>query len=227
MAEEKPPKKARTEGEGKFISIKFDFCSCGTVDPSLSWLNPPHSATFEGAAGLKVIPKPATDLWCKTYREPPLDRASMHALVYDVPAQVKRCVAQTEFSLTDHDRYDQAGIVVYVDAKHWLKAGIEIENGKPNMSCVATNQESDWNYISWPNKSAHVRVTMKRHTGICDCEVEYLTESGEWCFFRDTYIVLPDEETEVKVGILVAAPKKENDNDGMEAFFKSLSIEGE
>lgn len=225
MAEEQPSKKAKTEEEGSF-SLNFDFTATDSLDPKLSWLNPPQSATLEGAAGLKVLPKAGSDFWCKTYTEPPANRASGHALLYAVSADVQKCIVQTDFSLEYHSRYDQAGIMVYVDDRHWLKAGLEMEQGEPNMSCVVTNQESDWNYKVWPTKTAHIRATVKRYSGICDCSVEYMGDEGAWCFLRDAYIVLPSPEVEVKVGLLVAAPKKEEGGGGMEAFFKSMAIEG-
>lgn len=226
MAAEQPSKRAKTGEEGRF-SLNFDFTATNTLDPTLTWLNPPVSATFEGAAGLKVVPEAGSDFWCKTYMVPPANRASGHALLYAVSPDVQRCVVQTDFSLKDYSQYDQAGIMVYVDDRHWLKAGLEMEQGEPKMSCVVTNQESDWNYKAWPTKAAQVRATVKRYSGICDCNVEYMDEGGAWCFLRDAYIVLPSPEVEVKAGLLVAAPKKEEGGDGMEAFFKSLSIEGE
>lgn len=226
MAEEKPPKKARKEVGEKF-SVNFDFCTASTLDPSLSWLNPPLSATFEGEAGLKVVPKPGSDFWCKTFRDPPANRASGHALLYTVPSTTEKCVLQSEFSMKDYARYDQAGIMVYVDDKHWLKAGIEMENDVANMSAVVTNMESDWNLFVWPTKAAQVQVTVKRYRGLCECEVACVDESGAWYVYRDAYINLTDDEAEVRVGVMCAAPKKENDDDGMEAFFKSMSIEGE
>lgn len=226
MAEEKPPKKARTAVGGKF-SVNFDFRTTSTLDQSLSWLNPPLSATFEGEAGLKVIPKPGSDFWCKTFREPPANRASGHALLYTVPSTIQKCVLQTEFSMKDYARYDQAGVMVYVDDRHWLKAGLEMENDVPNMSAVVTNMESDWNLFVWPTKAARVQVTVKRYSGLCECEVACMDESDAWYVFRDSYINLPGDDAEVKIGLLCAAPTKDNDKDGMEAFFKSLSIEGE
>ena len=229
MSAENPPeaKKAKTEGGEKF-SLNFDFCNSSSVDPSLTWLNPPLSATFEGGdVGLKVVPKPGSDYWCKTYRDPPACRASGHALVYTLPSGTKQCILQTDFSIKDYARYDQAGIIVHVNDRHWLKAGIEMENGVPNMSAVVTNMESDWNLFVWPSRAAKVRVTVKRYSNLCECDVEFMSDEGTWSSFRDACINLPGDEAEVKVGLLCAAPSKKDDNDGMESFFKSMSIEGE
>lgn len=40
--------------------------------------------------------------------------------------------------------YDQAGLMIYLDEKHWLKAGIEYNDGQPMIGSVLTNEVSDW-----------------------------------------------------------------------------------
>lgn len=43
--------------------------------------------------------------------------------------------------------YDQAGLMIYLDDKHWLKAGnagIEYNDGQPMIGSVLTNELSDW-----------------------------------------------------------------------------------
>ena len=80
------------------------------------------------------------------------------------------------FSFAPHIQYDQAGVMVYSDDCNWLKAGIEFENDKPNMSCVVDG-ESDWNYMEWSTaKDVRVRVNGPLYKTICDCMVEYYDE---------------------------------------------------
>lgn len=40
--------------------------------------------------------------------------------------------------------YDQAGLMVRVDAHRWIKAGIEFSDGHPMLSSVLTDGRSDW-----------------------------------------------------------------------------------
>ena len=40
--------------------------------------------------------------------------------------------------------YDQAGIMVRIDDAHWVKAGIEMSDGKALLSSVLTVGQSDW-----------------------------------------------------------------------------------
>lgn len=217
MAEEKPS------------TISFDFSNTTAIDSILSWLNPPASVTLVEGTGLKVVPGIGTDFWRKTYRDPSADRNSGHALLFSIPPGKEKCLATTEFSiLGDHLQYDQAGVMVYVDNRHWVKAGIEIENGVPNMSCVVTDGESDWNYTLWSaSRDVQIRVTVELFPGVCECKVEYRDEQGGWSLLREAPIGIPSggEGEGVRVGIMCCSPKKESEDKGMEAVFKSLTIE--
>ena len=227
MAEEKPSKRTKMA-----LSESFDFTNMKTLDSTgLEWKNEPESFSLDAEAGLRMIPKPKTDFWRRTYQDPPADRASGHALLYEVPVGVQECTAQTVFTLKHQTQYDQAGVMVFIDDHHWLKAGIELEGGVPCMSCVVTNGESDWGYLVWPTaEDITIRVTIRRYpSAVCECKVEYMDEKGVWCFLRESPISLPGEGGEIKVGVTCCAPKKEKEGSdaGMEAIFKSLVIQGE
>lgn len=40
--------------------------------------------------------------------------------------------------------YDQAGLMIYLDEKHWIKTGIEYNDEQPMIGSVVTNEVSDW-----------------------------------------------------------------------------------
>jgi regulation of enolase protein 1 (concanavalin A-like superfamily) len=42
-----------------------------------------------------------------------------------------------------HDLYDQAGLMVRIDAENWMKCGVEFVDGKQNMSIVYTRDFSN------------------------------------------------------------------------------------
>ena len=60
-----------------------------------------------------------------------------------VPANTELTM-EVLFELHAVSQFDQAGLIVYVDEDHWLKAGIEVVDGIPRLSCVVTNNYSDW-----------------------------------------------------------------------------------
>lgn len=225
-SDEQPSKKQR---KGEDFSLNFDFTNADTLDPKLTWTNPPASCNLENGVGLRVCPKPKMDFWRKTFRTPPADSASGHALVYSIPEGVTRCVAQTNFTLKDKVQYDQAGLMVFVDDQHWLKTGIEVEGGVANMSCVVTNLESDWSYKTWPTtQDVRIEVEIKWYAGFIECLVKHGDqESSGWSFLREAPISLPSDG-EVKVGVMCCAPKMEEGGEaGMEAIFKCLTVQGE
>lgn len=43
-----------------------------------------------------------------------------------------------------HDLYDQAGLMVRIEAENWMKCGVEFVDGKQNMSIVYTRGFSSW-----------------------------------------------------------------------------------
>ena len=208
------------------ISIDFQRIEVGGLEDSISqftWYNPPQNYYLEENKGLCIVPKSKTDFWRKTYHIPPANRTSGHALLYKVPPSTQCWEVMTEFSLSPTIQYDQAGLMVYIDDRHWLKAGIEFEDGSPKISCVVTNEESDWNYLAWPT-SFHVkiRVVAQQYDSVCECKVEYKDE-GKWKFLREAPLFLGNSSISVSVGPMCCAPKKESES-GMKVLFHSLEM---
>ena len=59
-------------------------------------------------------------------------------LVRTFDSSEELCMEVT-FELTPARQFDQGGLFVRVDDEHWIKAGIEVVDGKPRLSCVVTN----------------------------------------------------------------------------------------
>ena len=51
-------------------------------------------------------------------------------------------------------QYDQAGLMLRVDESHWIKAGIELADGRLWLSVVVTNGVSDWSQQPAPAPDA-------------------------------------------------------------------------
>jgi regulation of enolase protein 1 (concanavalin A-like superfamily) len=51
-------------------------------------------------------------------------------------------------------QYDQAGLMLRVDAEHWIKAGLEFADGRLWLSVVVTNGVSDWSQQPAPEPDA-------------------------------------------------------------------------
>ena len=55
-----------------------------------------------------------------------------------------RSTAQLRVRAQHDALYDQAGMMVRIDAEHWLKAGLEMSDGRAMSSSVLTVGCSDW-----------------------------------------------------------------------------------
>ena len=66
---------------------------------------------------------------------------------------------EVTFELTPVRQFDQGGLFVRFDKEHWIKAGIEVVDGTPRLSCVVTNGHSDWSTQPRPQPAATIRVS--------------------------------------------------------------------
>lgn len=92
-----------------------------------------------------IITEPHTDLWQRTYYHFRNDNAPVLQLETD--EQFFSFVVKTDFDTKV--RYDQSGIIMYLDSDNWLKASVEYENDKIQRlgSVVTNNGYSDWSSV--------------------------------------------------------------------------------
>ena len=107
----------------------------------LQWTREPADYTIT-ADKIEITTNPHTDLWQRTYYHFRNDNAPV--LQIETDEKFFSFVVKTEFE-TKH-RFDQCGIVMYLDSENWLKASIEYENEKfQHLGSVVTNNGySDW-----------------------------------------------------------------------------------
>ena len=91
---------------------------------------------------IEMITEPFTDLWQRTYYHFRNDNAPVLQMTSD--EKYFSFLVKTEFDTKV--RYDQSGIVMYLDSENWLKASVEYENNKIQRlgSVVTNNGYSDW-----------------------------------------------------------------------------------
>lgn len=92
---------------------------------------------------IEITTEPHTDLWQRTYYHFRNDSAPV--LQMETEEQFFSFVVKTDFSHSHH-RFDQCGIVLYLDSENWLKASVEYENETfQHLGSVVTNHGySDW-----------------------------------------------------------------------------------
>lgn len=85
---------------------------------------------------IKIITEPGTDLWQRTYYGFQNDNAPV--LQMKTSEKYFSFVVKTEFA--SKHRFDQCGVVMYLDSENWLKASIEYENEEfQRLGSVVTN----------------------------------------------------------------------------------------
>lgn len=111
------------------------------VKENLYWIREPRHTVMDDHK-IEMITEPVTDLWQRTYYGFRNDNAPVLQMKTSEP--YFSFVVKTEFE--SKHRFDQCGIVLYLDSDNWLKASIEFENEEfQRLGSVVTNHGySDW-----------------------------------------------------------------------------------
>lgn len=119
-----------------------------------TWSTPPV-AVEERGTDLLVTAREGSDAWVRTSYGFTHDDA--HGLLVPLPAE-----GAVEIDLTvDFDaQFDQAGVLLRADAETWVKAGVEVADGVPQVGAVVTLGRSDWSVAPVPDWAGR-RVTIR------------------------------------------------------------------
>lgn len=111
--------------------------------------------------------------------------------------------------------YHQAGLMIRIDEKNWIKTGIEFVNGKQNISAVVTRDLSDWSVIERADNPAFVWLRLQRCGDAV--QIDYSLDNVTWSMLRLAYF---PPKVPVKIGMVAAAPGKQD----FEASFDHFTI---
>ena len=107
----------------------------------LKWTREPKEYYIDEEK-IEIVTEPHTDLWQRTYYHFRNDNAPL--LQIESEEKFFSFTVRTEFD--SKHRFDQCGIIMYLDSENWLKASIEYENESFGHlgSVVTNNGYSDW-----------------------------------------------------------------------------------
>jgi regulation of enolase protein 1 (concanavalin A-like superfamily) len=182
--------------------------SGGTVLDSFSWINEPTRWQHQNGI-LHVVTDEKTDFWHQTWYG--FERFSGHifarAVQEDFTFQVK---IRADFTTL----YDQAGLMLMRDAQHWLKAGIEYNDGAPAIGSVLTLGQSDWATGIFPGdaRAFWLRLTRKGDS----LRLQYSTDGQCWPLLR----LCPFPPGRVNVGVMCCTPERA----GLAVAFEDISL---
>ena len=107
----------------------------------MKWTREPKQHSI-ASDKIEIITEPHTDLWQRTYYHFRNDNAPVLQISTD--EKYFSFIVKTEFE--SKNRFDQCGVVMYLDGENWLKGSVEYENEHfQHLGSVATNMGySDW-----------------------------------------------------------------------------------
>ena len=162
-----------------------------------TWLNEP-ARWRRDADALVVTTDARTDFWRETHYGFTRDSGHLFGVATDgdFTAELRVRAAYREL-------YDQAGIMVRIDEARWIKAGIELSDGRAMLSSVLTLGQSDWATAAYGHDPADVRLRVTVGGGVLRLQVSALVRL---CPFprADSYLVGPMCCTPERAGLEVA-----------------------
>lgn len=172
------------------------------IDVSLmEWIRAPKNYKISKDK-IEIFTEPQTDLWQRTYYGFRNDNAPVLQLVTD-----EKYFSFTVKASYDYKRrFDQCGVVVYLDGENWLKASVEYENGTmQRLGSVVTNHGySDWATVDVDAAVNTVWYRLSRR------EYDYCIEcSYDGVNFKQMRIChLSEGGGEIRFGIYACSPEQ-------------------
>ena len=152
---------------------------------------------------LLITTSPHTDLWQRTYYHFQNDNAPVFQMESD--EMLFSFIVKTEFN-DSHHRFDQCGVVLYLDSENWAKASVEFENSDfSHLGSVVTNHGySDWatTEISSEVKSMWYRLS-RREDDFC---IECSDDGFKWKQMRIFHLF--ESKKKIRFGIYACSPEE-------------------
>lgn len=180
----------------------------------LKWTREPNSYDVSDNR-IIIITEPHTDLWQRTYYHFRNDNAPV--LQMETDEKFFSFVVKTDFE-NSHHRFDQCGIVVYLDSENWLKASVEYENKDiQHLGSVVTNAGySDWatTEISAGIKTMWYRLSRRED----DFRIECSSDGINFSQMRICHLTKADGL--IRFGIYACSPE----NSSFKAVFTDFKL---
>ncbi len=163
---------------------------------------------------LEFYTKPHTDLWQRTYYGFQNDNAPF----LQTKIEEEYFTFSFKVKYDTKKRYDQAGVILYLDSENWLKASVEYENDKFQRlgSVVTNNGYSDWATvdISSTIKEMYYRLS-RRENDFC---IENSVDGINYNQMRICHLQKCSKD--INLGIYACSPE----NSSFKAVFSDLII---
>lgn len=164
------------------------------------WIRAPKNYRIDDNR-IEITTEPHTDLWQRTYYHFRNDNAPV--LQIETSEQYFSFIVKTEFE--SKHRFDQCGVVMYLDSDNWMKGSIEYENEEfQHLGSVVTNNGfSDWATTEIPAsiKSMWYRFSRREDDFCIEC-----SEDGiRWKQMRIAHMF--NAKKQIRFGIYACSPE--------------------
>lgn len=179
----------------------------------LEWTREPEAFQITPEK-IEITTKPNTDLWQRTYYHFRNDNAP----VLQMRTEEKFFSFTVKTSFDSKHRFDQCGVVLYLDSDNWLKASIEYENEEfQHLGSVVTNHGySDWATTAIPAdiKSMWYRLSRREDDFCIECSQDGVS------FSQMRVCHLWEAKDEIRFGIYACSPE----DSSFKATFTNLAV---
>ena len=179
----------------------------------LFWIRQPKESLVTDER-IEIITEPVTDLWQRTYYNFQNDNAPV--LQMETEETYFSFIVKTEFE--SKWRFDQCGIVLYLNSDNWIKASIEFENEEyQRLGSVVTNLGySDWATTDIPAsiKTMWYRLS-RRESDYC---IECSTDGKDWKQMRICH--LHEGAGKIAFGVYACSPERSS----FKAIFTNMEL---
>lgn len=177
----------------------------------MEWYNEPPSWHVD-SEHLSVTTGPDSDFWRVTHYGFVRDSGHFRYVVVEGDASAEVVVRGAY-----RDLYDQAGLMIRIDERNWIKCGIELVDGVQQVSAVVTRDYSDWSVRPLPEPPAELRLRLSRQGDTV--EVHYALDDGPLAMLRLAYF---PPGVPAQLGVMCASPQ----GSGFTVNFVQLQLTG-
>jgi uncharacterized protein len=190
--------------------VSLDAATSDGLLNRMSWMNEPASSKITGSE-ITVRSRAKTDFWQKTFDGYVADSGHFFHLTASGDFTFTACINGKYAT-----QYDQAGLMVRIDAENWMRCGTEFIDSKRYASVVFTRVYSDGSTL--PDLSETEPIWWKLVRKKDSIETFCSLDGAKFMSVRMGYF---QPERPVEVGIMSAAPSGQ----GFDASFKALRLE--
>jgi uncharacterized protein len=176
----------------------------------MRWLHPPVVASRNSTGRLEVLTRSRTDFWRRTRYDYIADNG--HMFYRRITGNF---LLESRVSGEYRTLYDQAGLMLRLDAHTWLKCGLVLNHGVGYATTVITREFSDWSGIAGLSATTPMWWRIARRGQ--SIEVLYSIDGQSYTSARVGYLPLGPT---VGAGIMCASPE----GSGLRCCFDHLRL---